>query len=155
MPIFQYHSQFELSSLNDLDIVVSALRRLILHPVVIYLYGDLGTGKTTFAQHWLRQAGVSGAITSPTYTLANEYTANSMCFIHADLYRIHDPEELLYLDAREWRNNADVTLIEWPERGEGFIPEADMVGRFSLEGERRTLLWQTKVGLELKTPLSD
>lgn len=113
---------------------------------VVYLTGQLGCGKTTLAQHWLRRLGVEGAITSPTYTIVNEYDGYSGHYIHADLYRIADPEELLYLDVREWREQASLILIEWPERGEGYIPAPDMHCHLSLAGERRTLMWQTVAG---------
>ncbi|UJF24926.1 tRNA (adenosine(37)-N6)-threonylcarbamoyltransferase complex ATPase subunit type 1 TsaE [Suttonella sp. R2A3] len=133
---------FDITDINDLTQWVNSAQTYFLGKV-IYLTGDLGSGKTTFAQQWLRSLGVRGAITSPTYTIANEYSLeDGQRAIHADLYRIHDPEELIYLDVRDWTENSAIILIEWPEIGEGLLPPADAHVHLSLEGERRYLVWQ-------------
>ena len=136
---------FDITRLDQLDSVIVELTEALDEDVcsVIYLTGDLGCGKTTLAQHWLRYLGVDGAIPSPTYNIVNEYDSLDGHYIHADLYRISDPEELLYLDVREWREDASLILIEWPERGRGYIPSPDMLCSLSLVGDRRELLWQT------------
>ena len=142
---FSYNKEFDITQLDQLEKVVIELTAAMDAEAcnVVYLTGDLGCGKTTLAQHWLRYLGVSGAIPSPTYNILNEYESPSGHYIHADLYRISDPEELLYLDAREWCEHARLILIEWPDRGEGYIPEPSMCCSLSLEGDRRKLLWQT------------
>lgn len=138
--------QFDTSSIAALEEVVRQLRGDVAASgaTVIYLHGDLGTGKTTFAQHWLRQMGVDGAIPSPTYNIVNEYAVGTDLVLHADLYRIVDPEELLYLDVREWNTRAKLVLIEWPEQGKGYIPLPDCEAFFTLKGDTRSLLWHTK-----------
>ena len=136
---------FDISQLDQLDKVIVELTQA-LNPNasnVVYLMGDLGCGKTTLAQHWLRYLGIDGAIPSPTYNIVNEYIGCNGHYIHADLYRISDPEELLYLDVREWREQASLILIEWPEQGRDYIPKPDMLCRLSLMGDHRELLWQT------------
>jgi len=92
---------------------------------VVYLHGDLGAGKSTLARAWLRALGVSGAIRSPTYTLVEHYPISGDArALHLDLYRIGDAGELefLGLDGGE----ATLWLIEWPERGQGWLPAADL-----------------------------
>lgn len=91
----------------------------------IYLSGDLGAGKTTFARGLLRGLGVDGSITSPTFTLINEYDAGALKILHLDLYRVEDPAEIEYLGLRDLFDEQTVLLIEWPERGRGFLPGAD------------------------------
>lgn len=112
---------------------------------VLYLVGDLGSGKTTFTQFFIKQLGYGGVVNSPTYALMNLYKFSGYSIIHADLYRLGQAEELLYLDVDDWQDMADILLIEWAARGEPFLPPPDMVCRFEfVEGNR----W---LSLEAKT----
>lgn len=92
---------------------------------VVHLHGELGAGKSTLARAWLRALGVTGAIRSPTYTLVERYALRDGGeALHLDLYRIGNAAELEFLalddaDARLW-------LVEWPERGLGALPPADL-----------------------------
>ena len=94
---------------------------------VVYLTGDLGAGKTTLTRGLLRSLGVTGAVRSPTYTLVEIYELGALTALHLDLYRLSDPEELGNLGLREWARGGHLWLIEWPERGAGRLPEADLV----------------------------
>ncbi len=95
-------------------------------PAVIYLVGDLGAGKTTFARGFLRALGVQGAVRSPTYTLLEAYEVGAVTALHLDLYRLRDPAELDELGLREWAKADHLWLIEWPERGTGRLPAPDL-----------------------------
>ena len=64
---------------------------------VVYLHGDLGAGKTTLARGLLRAAGASGTLRSPTYTLMEPYLVGAPSFLHLDLYRLAEPEEVDHL----------------------------------------------------------
>ena len=108
---------------------------------VVELHGDLGAGKSTLARALLRAIGVTGTIRSPTYTLVEQYPlpAGGMA-LHMDLYRISNPGELefLGLDADEIR----LWLVEWPERGQGALPPADLRIGLAVDGRgRRCQLW--------------
>ncbi len=108
---------------------------------VMLLKGDLGVGKTTFARGFIQASGFDGIVKSPTYTLVEPYAISHqrMCY-HFDLYRLGDPEELEFTGARDYFNETDVCLIEWPEKAEGFLPPADWICQFSHENEGRKLV---------------
>jgi tRNA threonylcarbamoyladenosine biosynthesis protein TsaE len=93
---------------------------------VIALGGDLGAGKTTLARGFLWGSGVAGAVRSPTYTLVETYGVGSTTFVHLDLYRLSEPSELENLGLRDWATAGHVWLVEWPERGAGLLPAADL-----------------------------
>lgn len=99
---------------------------------VVELSGDLGTGKSTFARGVLRALGVTGAIKSPSYTLLETYELPGVEVLHLDLYRLNDPEELENLGLTDYYRPGTLWLIEWPEKGAGRLPEADLRFEFSI-----------------------
>ena len=105
---------------------------------VLYLHGELGAGKTTLVRGLLRALGHPGAVKSPTYTLVEPYQIGPWRLFHWDLYRLADPEELEFLGLREQADGSAVLLIEWPERGLGGLPAADLTVTLSYVGEQRT-----------------
>lgn len=106
--------------------VAAARPRGASSPLIIYLSGDLGAGKTTFARGFLRECGVHSAVRSPTYTLIELYTTEDETLVHLDLYRLRDPSELEPLGLRDWARPQHIWLIEWPERASGELPPADL-----------------------------
>jgi len=117
-------------------------RRLAAHltpPGVIYLTGDLGTGKTTLVRGLLRGLGYTGPVRSPTYTLLEPYELPSLRLYHLDLYRIGAAEELEYLGLRDLLDAESLFVVEWPERGAGVLPPPDLVLAIAYAGEGRLL----------------
>jgi len=107
----------------------------------VFLHGDLGAGKTTLVRGFLRAAGCSGPVKSPTYTLIESYSSQRGSFYHLDLYRLSDAEELEWIGARDLFDDEQVCLIEWPEQGAGFLPAPDLHVYLQVEaGGRRVRL---------------
>jgi tRNA threonylcarbamoyladenosine biosynthesis protein TsaE len=97
------------------------LARFLKEGMVIAITGELGAGKTLFAQGIARGLGVKDTVTSPTYTIINEY-CGQVPFYHLDLYRLEDEREILELGLEEYLESSGVVLIEWPERVENLLP---------------------------------
>lgn len=104
---------------------------------VLYLSGELGAGKTTLVRGLLHALGHRGTVKSPTYTLVEPYQIGAWRLFHWDLYRLADPEELEFLGLRDQIDGEAVLLIEWPERGRGELPAADLVATLDYAGEGR------------------
>jgi tRNA threonylcarbamoyladenosine biosynthesis protein TsaE len=102
---------------------------------VVTLSGDLGAGKTTFARGALRALGVRGAIKSPSYTLLECYELPDVQVIHLDLYRLRDPDELENLGLADYYRPGHLWLVEWPEKGGGRLPQAELGFVFTFENE--------------------
>lgn len=128
--------RLHLPGAGSTDALGHALAATLPERAVVHLVGDLGAGKSTLARALLRGLGVEGPIRSPTYTLAERYPLPGGEAWHLDLYRIGDPGELEFLgldpeEARLW-------LVEWPDRGQGALPVADVEISLSIDGEGRT-----------------
>jgi tRNA threonylcarbamoyladenosine biosynthesis protein TsaE len=104
-------------------------RALPAHPstvLQVQLHGDLGAGKTTLARGFLAGLGHSGVVRSPTYTLVETYLLGATTVVHADLYRLQDPDEFEALGLRDLALAGHVWLIEWPQRAGHWLPAADL-----------------------------
>jgi len=114
---------------------------------ILYLEGDLGAGKTTFARALLTSLGVGERVKSPTYSLIESYRAGELDAHHLDLYRIADAGELEWLGLADLWMPRTLVLVEWPERGAGSLPPADVVLHFRHAGDRREIVAEPRSAL--------
>lgn len=109
---------------------------------MVYLEGDLGLGKTTLVRGLLRAMGFTGRVKSPSYGLIESYELDGLAVHHLDLYRLSDGEELLYLGLEDLFDERTLMLVEWAEKGQGYLPPPDWRIRLeeTADGGRRLFL---------------
>ena len=128
-----------LNSAEETEQFGAELFKSVPSKCLIFLYGDLGAGKTTLVRGFLRSAGYSGTVKSPTYTLVEEYKIGGRYLYHFDLYRVVDPEELEWIGIRDYFDQDSICFIEWPDKGKGFLPDPDRIITLKTEGLARSL----------------
>ena len=89
---------------------------------VLCMYGDLGVGKTAFVQGLAKGLGIDEPITSPTFTIVNEYSG-ALPLYHFDVYRIADSDEMYEIGYEEYVYGDGVSVIEWPQLIDDILPE--------------------------------
>ncbi|MCF6319883.1 MAG: tRNA (adenosine(37)-N6)-threonylcarbamoyltransferase complex ATPase subunit type 1 TsaE [Proteobacteria bacterium] len=132
-------TKHQIDTLDQLEEIAIKFYQLVLAGDVIFLQGDLGCGKTTFTQLFLKNADISGVVKSPTYALYESYANQQHNFVHMDLYRLSHPEELYYIGIEEILDDKNITLIEWPEKGQGVLPSPNWLFQFQLNHLNRKL----------------
>ncbi|RLA10467.1 MAG: tRNA (adenosine(37)-N6)-threonylcarbamoyltransferase complex ATPase subunit type 1 TsaE [Gammaproteobacteria bacterium] len=115
------------------------LAPLLSAALLVNLYGDLGTGKTTLVRGLLRGLGYSGRVRSPTFTLMETYETTSQSLCHLDLYRLSDMEELEMLGIRDYLDGNWTVWLEWPQRVPELAQQADIDVTLQYSGDGRFL----------------
>lgn len=117
----------------------AALARVLEPGTVVHLAGELGAGKTTIARALVQALAPGARVKSPTYTLIESYPETLPPVHHLDLYRIASPDELEFLGLDVLADEGAVLLVEWPERGAGGLPPADLGITLAVDGEARSI----------------
>ncbi|WP_299667380.1 tRNA (adenosine(37)-N6)-threonylcarbamoyltransferase complex ATPase subunit type 1 TsaE [uncultured Polaribacter sp.] len=131
------NKNYSLKNLSEIasEIIASTKNKTLL------LYGEMGVGKTTLIKEICSQLGVFDTISSPTFSLVNEYqTSKNETIFHFDFYRIEDEEEALDMGIEEYLYNDNWCLIEWPENVENLLPlESVEIHLSTLENGQRNI----------------
>ncbi|MCX2493638.1 tRNA (adenosine(37)-N6)-threonylcarbamoyltransferase complex ATPase subunit type 1 TsaE [Pedobacter sp. PF22-3] len=135
----------EVNSLADLPVVAQQLSAFANGQKVFIFEGDMGAGKTTFIKKFCKHLGVVDVVSSPTYSIVNEYERPSGSVFHFDFYRIKDIHEAYDLGYEEYFYGGGICLIEWPERVEELLPESFIKVEISVLDENRRLFKFSKV----------
>jgi tRNA threonylcarbamoyladenosine biosynthesis protein TsaE len=128
-------------SLNEVESVAGKFIQFLDDHKVVALHGDLGAGKTTFIQAVCKHLGVKEKVSSPTFSIINQYsTINDTTIFHIDLYRVKDNEEAINAGVEESVFSGDTCFIEWPKRI-SFLPDETVNVFFEVisENERRLM----------------
>ncbi|HKK15584.1 MAG TPA: tRNA (adenosine(37)-N6)-threonylcarbamoyltransferase complex ATPase subunit type 1 TsaE [Gammaproteobacteria bacterium] len=119
--------QTDIPDVTAMEELAGHVALLATPPLRIHLQGQLGAGKTTFVRGFLRQLGYTGIVKSPTYTLVEPYTIDTVNLYHFDLYRLNSPAELEDIGLRDYLGQSALYLVEWPEKAASLLGPADLM----------------------------
>ncbi len=112
---------YESSSYDDTQAIAKEIADTLTGGEFIAMYGDLGAGKTAFVQGVAKALGIHNHVTSPTFTIVNEYEGRLPLY-HFDVYRIADPDEMYEIGYDEYVDSDGVCIVEWAELIEDLFP---------------------------------
>ena len=127
------------NSPRETEAVGAALARVLQPGAVIAYRGDLGAGKTAFTRGLARGLGVKESVTSPTYTIVNEYLSGSMPLFHFDMYRLGSEDELFDIGWEDYLERGGVCAVEWSENVWGAMEDALIVTILRLGEDTRRI----------------
>lgn len=128
-------------SLPDIDIAAMKFMERTEGKKVFCFYGDMGAGKTTFIQAFCKKMRVTGKMSSPTFSIINEYAGiNNEPLYHMDLYRLKDEREAIAAGVEDCIYSGNICLVEWPEIIEQILPENAVKISLSLCSANKRLL---------------
>ena len=129
--------------------VGAALSKVLSPGTVIAYRGDLGAGKTAFTRGLARGLGVTDPVTSPTYTIVNEYLGGRMPLFHFDMYRLHSSDDLWDIGWEDYLERGGICAVEWSENVAGAMEDAITVTIEKLGEDSR------RITIEGGVPLAD
>lgn len=129
---------------EDTRAIGECLAPLLVVGDAIALTGELGAGKTTFAQGLARGLGFAGHVQSPTFTLVREYRSGRVPIVHADVYRLDRVQDVIDLDLEESAEDG-ILLVEWGDVVEALLPAGHLVVELSAPaGDERSIRFQSE-----------
>jgi tRNA threonylcarbamoyladenosine biosynthesis protein TsaE len=131
--------EFQINNLEQLPAVAKEILKQLKYKLVCF-EGEMGAGKTTFIKEFVKLMGTDDDISSPTFSIVNEYDTENGKVFHFDFYRLNDEEEALDFGIEDYFYSNAYCLMEWPSRVENLIPE-----------EHHTITIENKDGIRILT----
>lgn len=131
--------EFQINNLEQLPAVAKEILKQLKYKLVCF-EGEMGAGKTTFIKEFVKLLGTNDDISSPTFSIVNEYDTENGKVFHFDFYRLNDEEEALDFGIEDYFYSNSYCLMEWPSRVENLIPE-----------EHHTITIENKDGIRILT----
>jgi tRNA threonylcarbamoyladenosine biosynthesis protein TsaE len=131
---------FTADKLEDLIPIAKVILTNLKHKVVLF-EGELGAGKTSFIKVLVKEMGSSDEVSSPTFSIVNEYELPKAKVFHFDLYRINSAEEALDFGIDEYLESGNFCFIEWPEKITDFLPDDFHTVKIIVEENKRTVIF--------------
>lgn len=131
--------EFQINNLEQLPAVAKEILKQLNYKLVCF-EGEMGAGKTTFIKEFVKLLGTEDDISSPTFSIVNEYDTENGKVFHFDFYRLNDEEEALDFGIEDYFYSNAYCLMEWPSRVENLIPE-----------EHHTITIENKDGIRILT----
>ncbi|AZI24960.1 tRNA (adenosine(37)-N6)-threonylcarbamoyltransferase complex ATPase subunit type 1 TsaE [Pedobacter sp. G11] len=136
--LYFFTMEIAVKDLSDLPQVASELLEFASKERIFIFEGEMGAGKTTFIKSFCKTLGIEDVVSSPTYSIVNEYESQNGPVFHFDFYRIKDIQEAYDLGYEEYFYGGGICLIEWPERVAELLPDHFVkVEIFVSEGNER------------------
>lgn len=131
---------FQIQNTNELPKVAQEIISQLQQKIILF-EGEMGAGKTTFIKVLLQEMGTTDEISSPTFSIVNEYEIPEGKVFHFDLYRIKSEEEALDFGVEEYLYSGEYCFIEWPDKISGLLPEKHHTVKIIVEGNQRTIIF--------------
>ena len=125
MILSNIYNHYHLSEISHYNKIFDEINFIPHKKVIIYLYGQVGAGKTTFVKSYLNYLDNNSEVSSPTFSLVNEYMINDFKIFHYDLYRINSIKELYEIGVDYYFEQAGLHFIEWPDKFASELPASD------------------------------
>jgi tRNA threonylcarbamoyladenosine biosynthesis protein TsaE len=119
--------EFQVRTESDLSELISYLNPLLQERPILFMYGDLGAGKTTTVKYIVRHLESEDDVSSPTFSLINEYVYPAGMIYHMDMYRLKSEEEAVDIGIEEYLESGEICIIEWPELLENIVDHNQVI----------------------------
>lgn len=131
--------EFRASTISELQPVCEYLRSKVEEEKIVLLSGEMGAGKTTLIKQFCQFLAIEDEVSSPTFSLVNEYHSSIGPVYHFDLYRIRSEEELYDIGYEDYFFSGYLCLVEWPEMASGIIPQNHISVKIRVENDQRII----------------
>ncbi|MBC8987134.1 tRNA (adenosine(37)-N6)-threonylcarbamoyltransferase complex ATPase subunit type 1 TsaE [Pedobacter sp. N36a] len=135
----------EVKNLAGLDEAAQKVLEFAQNERFFIFEGDMGAGKTTFIKALTKALGVTDVVSSPTFSIVNEYEGKDVIIYHFDFYRLKNLQEAYDIGYEEYFYSEHICLIEWPEKVEELLPEHYVKIEITAPGETERLLSISKI----------